>query len=40
VVKVWPASAIDRDLKGAWGVMLDDIAAAAYAIAVLYGVTQ
>jgi phosphatidylglycerophosphatase A len=40
VVKVWPASAIDRDLKGAWGVMLDDIAAAAYAIAALYGLTQ
>ena len=39
IVKVWPARAIDRDLKGGWGIMLDDVVAGLYAAAVTYGVS-
>lgn len=34
VVKPWPVSAFDR-VKSAWGVMLDDVAAGLYAMAIL-----
>ncbi len=40
IVKVWPAGRIDRELKGGWGIMLDDVAAGLYAAAVSYGVAQ
>ena len=36
IVKPWPANYIDRHFKTGFGVMLDDISAAAYAIAVLW----
>lgn len=35
IIKPWPASLIDRKLGGGAGIMLDDIAAAAYAWGVL-----
>jgi phosphatidylglycerophosphatase A len=35
IVKPWPANWIDRRLKGGFGVMLDDAAAAGYAAAAL-----
>jgi phosphatidylglycerophosphatase A len=38
IVKVWPAGRIDRELKGGWGIMLDDIVAGLYAAALTYGV--
>ncbi|HSM93543.1 MAG TPA: phosphatidylglycerophosphatase A [Anaeromyxobacteraceae bacterium] len=34
VTKPWPASVLDR-VKSAWGVMLDDVAAGLYAMAIL-----
>ncbi len=40
IVKVWPAGRIDRELKGGWGIMLDDVVAGLYAAAVTYGVAQ
>ncbi len=38
IVKVWPARQIDRELKGGWGIMLDDVVAGLYAAALSYGV--
>src|SRR3546814_16031355 len=38
VVKPWPVRWADRRLKGAFGVMADDVIAAAYAAAILYTV--
>jgi len=38
IVKVWPARAIDRGMKGGWGIVLDDIVAGLYAAALSYGV--
>jgi phosphatidylglycerophosphatase A len=35
IVKPWPVSWVDRRLKGGLGVMLDDVAAAGYAVLVL-----
>jgi phosphatidylglycerophosphatase A len=35
VVKPWPISAVDREIKNGFGVMLDDAVAALYAIAVI-----
>ena len=35
VLKPWPASWLDRRVGGAFGVMIDDVAAAAYAGGVL-----
>lgn len=35
IAKPWPISWLDRHIKGGLGIMLDDIAAAGYAIAVL-----
>lgn len=37
--KPWPASWADRQIKGGLGVMLDDVLAAVYAGAVLYGLS-
>ncbi len=39
IVKVWPANWLDRNIKGAWGIMLDDLAAGVYAGALTYGVS-
>ena len=38
ILKPWPASWLDREVHGGLGIMLDDIAAAAYAIAASLGV--
>ncbi|MGB8841167.1 MAG: phosphatidylglycerophosphatase A, partial [Aliidongia sp.] len=38
ILKPWPASWADRSVKGGLGVMLDDVLAAVYAAAVLWGV--
>jgi phosphatidylglycerophosphatase A len=35
IVKPWPASWADREVKGAWGVMLDDLFAGVYALLAL-----
>jgi phosphatidylglycerophosphatase A len=35
VVKPWPARLVERKLKGGFGIMLDDIVAALYAVLVL-----
>ena len=40
IVKPWPAGRIDRELKGGWGIMLDDVVAGLYAAALTYGVAQ
>ncbi|MDH5411711.1 MAG: phosphatidylglycerophosphatase A [Alphaproteobacteria bacterium] len=37
ILKPWPASWADREVEGGFGVMLDDIFAAIYAAAGLYG---
>ena len=37
ITKPWPAGWADRNLKGGFGIMLDDVLAAPYAMAVLYG---
>src|SRR3546814_14528925 len=37
VVKPWPVRWADRRLKGAFGVMADDVIAAAYAAAIQIG---
>lgn len=37
-LKPWPISRVDRDVKGALGVMADDILAAIFTIAVLWGI--
>jgi phosphatidylglycerophosphatase A len=39
IFKPWPANWADREVKGGLGVMLDDVLAAPYAMAVLYGIT-
>ena len=40
IVKPWPASWIDRTVKGGLGVMLDDTAAALYAGVALYAISR
>ena len=35
VWKPWPVRWVDRNLKGGFGIMLDDVAAAGYAVLVL-----
>jgi phosphatidylglycerophosphatase A len=37
MVKVWPASVIDRRLHGPWGIVLDDVVSGIYAAAVVHG---
>jgi phosphatidylglycerophosphatase A len=39
VAKPWPVSVFDR-IKSAWGVMLDDVAAGLYAMAILAAVIR
>jgi len=39
VLKPFPINWLDRHVKGGFGVMLDDVFAAIYAFAVLYGLT-
>lgn len=39
IFKPWPIRALEQNVPGALGVMIDDIAAAVYAAAVLYIVT-
>ena len=36
IFKPWPVSIVDKNIKGGFGIMLDDIVAAAYAAIVLY----
>ena len=38
ILKVWPASWIDKNLKNGFGVMLDDLVAAIFSIGVLVGI--
>ncbi len=38
IVKPWPISWLDRNISGAWGVMIDDLAAGIAAAACLYGI--
>ncbi len=38
IIKPWPISALERAVPGAVGVMIDDIAAAAFAAVLLYAV--
>ncbi len=40
IVKPWPVSWADRNVKGGFGVMLDDVAAGIYAAIVLVGLTH
>lgn len=40
VLKVWPANWIDRNLKGGFGIMADDLVAAAYAGLLCYGLDR
>lgn len=35
IVKPWPVGVIDRRMKGAWGIMLDDLAAAIMGVLAL-----
>ena len=37
IIKIPPARQIDRDMHGAWGILLDDIVSGVYAALVLYG---
>lgn len=37
IVKPWPISWLDRNVKGAWGVMLDDLVAGIFAGLCLWG---
>lgn len=39
VLKPWPVSWMERRFDGGFGVMVDDIGAALYAMAVLYGIS-
>lgn len=39
ILKPWPVSWLDRNIKGGFGVMLDDIVAGAMAAATLYGLS-
>ncbi len=37
IIKVWPANWLDRNVRGGWGIMLDDLAAGVYAGALAFG---
>lgn len=39
IFKPWPIYWVDRNIKGGFGIMADDILAAIYAIIILYGVS-
>lgn len=36
IFKPWPVSMVDKNIKGGFGIMLDDVVAAVYAAIVLY----
>lgn len=36
ILKPWPINWLDENIKGAWGVMIDDVAAAVFAVVVQY----
>ena len=36
IIKPWPIDWLDQNIKGAWGVMIDDITAAIFAVVVQY----
>lgn len=36
IVKIWPANWIERRLPGGWGVVLDDVMAGLYTLAILH----
>jgi phosphatidylglycerophosphatase A len=38
ILKPWPVSWADREVKGGFGIMLDDLLAALYAGVILYGI--
>ena len=40
IAKPWPISLIDRRVKGAWGIMLDDVVAGLAALATLFVLSQ
>jgi phosphatidylglycerophosphatase A len=40
MLKVWPASWIDRQLHGPWGIVLDDLVSAVYAAALVHAVAR
>jgi phosphatidylglycerophosphatase A len=37
IIKPWPISVLDRHVKGGFGIMLDDLVAALFALALLHG---
>ena len=36
-MKIWPANWIDQKVPGGWGVVLDDVVAGLYTLAILHG---
>lgn len=36
IAKIWPANWIERRLPGGWGVVLDDVVAGGYTLAILH----
>ncbi len=36
ILKPWPVSTVDRNMKNPWGVMLDDVLAGIYALIVVF----
>ncbi|MEE8393541.1 MAG: phosphatidylglycerophosphatase A [Rhodospirillales bacterium] len=40
ILKPWPVSWADREIKGGFGVMLDDVLAAAYGAVVVYALSR
>lgn len=36
IIKVPPARQIDRNMSGAWGILLDDLVSSGYAVAVMF----
>jgi phosphatidylglycerophosphatase A len=37
VIKIPPARQIDRQMEGSWGILLDDVVSACYAVLAMYG---
>lgn len=37
ILKPWPVGWLDRHLNGGWGIMLDDVAAGLYTLAIVQG---
>lgn len=40
IAKIWPANLIERRLPGGWGVVLDDIVAGLYTLAILHAAVR